>query len=288
MAEIINGKVIAAEYMDALKVRAAAFEQKAGRKAKLIVLIVGDDPSAMSYIKKNEKSCEKVGIESITLQMDGNSTTEDVIAKIIELNDDKTVNGVIIQLPMPKQIDKEAVLEALSPKKDVDGMTEVNAGELYFGMDSAFVPDTPMGVMKLLEAKNISVSGKNAVVIGRSNIVGKPMAMLLLAQNATVTICHSRTKNIAEVCRQADILVSAVGRANFVTADMVKEGAVVMDVGTNFLDGKLVGDVCFDEVEKKAGYITPVPGGCGPMTVCMLIENTLRAAEKQNGFTYLK
>lgn len=282
MAKIIDGKRFAEEYIIELKNRVCDFKSRTGRDIGLVTLIVGDNPSSLSYIRKNSASCEKVGIKSTVLQLKESSSEAEVIEAVKGLNEDKAVNGVIIQLPLPKHINKDKVIETLAPEKDVDGLTKINAANLYLGNGEAFYPNTPMGVLALLKSEGIQISGKRAVVIGRSNIVGKPMAMLLLGENATVTVCHSRTENIAEVCRQADILVSAVGRAGFVKADMVKDGAVVMDVGTNFVDGKLVGDVCFEEVKEKASYITPVPGGCGPTTVCMLMENTLRAAENQS------
>ncbi len=282
MAKIIDGKKFAADFIANLKEETEKFRAETGKSVRLATLIVGDNPSSLSYIKRNNQSCEKAGIESVVVTLPCSSSQEEVIEAVEKLNKDASVNGILLQLPMPKHIDKDKVIDALDPQKDVDGLTKRNAADLYLGNKGAFVPNTPMGVLTLMKSENVGISGKRAVVIGRSNIVGKPMAMLLLGENATVTVCHSRTQNIAEICREADILVSAVGKAGFVTGDMIKEGAVVMDVGTNFENGKLVGDVRFDEAEKKASLITPVPGGCGPVTVCMLMRNVLNAAVAQN------
>ena len=234
-------------------------------------------------MNNKKKACEAVGFQSFEYALDEDTTQEELLELVEVLNENPQVNGILVQLPLPKQIDEKAIINAISPDKDVDAFHPSNVGRIMIG-SYAFLPCTPAGVMELIASTGVSVSGKNCVVIGRSNIVGKPMAMLLLHQNGTVTICHSRTQNLKEICARADILVAAVGKANFVTADMVKEGAVVIDVGMNRLDnGKLCGDVDFAAVEPKAGYITPVPGGVGPMTIAMLMRNTLTAAKQQNG-----
>lgn len=265
---------------DELKLKIAAFVEKNGFAPGLSVIIVGDDPASAVYVRNKENACAAVGIKSTTYRLSGETTEEELLALIRRLNADKDVHGILVQLPLPKQISEETVLATISPNKDVDAFHAQNVGHIMIG-NYRFLPCTPAGVMALLERYGISVEGKHCVVIGRSNIVGKPQAMLLLEKNGTVTICHSRTKNLADITRQADILVAAVGRANFVTADMVKEGATVIDVGINRLpDGTLCGDVAFSEVEKKAYAITPVPGGVGPMTVTMLLYNTLTAAEE--------
>ena len=246
-------------------------------------MIVGNNPAARVYVNNKKKACEAVGFQSFEYALDEDTTQEELLELVEVLNENPQVNGILVQLPLPKQIDEKAIINAISPDKDVDAFHPSNVGRIMIG-SYAFLPCTPAGVMELIASTGVSVSGKNCVVIGRSNIVGKPMAMLLLHQNGTVTICHSRTQNLKEICARADILVAAVGKANFVTADMVKEGAVVIDVGMNRLDnGKLCGDVDFAAVEPKAGYITPVPGGVGPMTIAMLMRNTLTAAKQQNG-----
>lgn len=282
MAKIVDGRKFAAEFTEKIREEIAAFKEETGKSVRLATLVVGENPSSLSYIARNNKSCEKAGIESVVVSLPESSTQKEVVDAVRKLNEDSGINGILLQLPLPKHIDRERVVESIAPEKDVDGLTKINAAGLYLGSGSAFVPNTPMGVLTLMKSEGVKISGKRAVVIGRSNIVGKPMAMLLLSENATVTVCHSRTENIAEVCREADILVSAVGKAGFVTGAMIKEGAVVMDVGTNFENGKLVGDVRFEEAEKKASVITPVPGGCGPVTVCMLMKNALTAARNQN------
>ncbi len=280
MAILIDGKATSAAMKDELKLKIAAFVEKNGFAPGLSVIIVGDDPASAVYVRNKENACAAVGIKSTTYRLSGETTEEELLALIRRLNADKDVHGILVQLPLPKQICEETVLATISPNKDVDAFHAQNVGHIMIG-NYRFLPCTPAGVMALLERYGISVEGKHCVVIGRSNIVGKPQAMLLLEKNGTVTICHSRTKNLADITRQADILVAAVGRANFVTADMVKEGATVIDVGINRLsDGTLCGDVAFGEVEKKAYAITPVPGGVGPMTVTMLLYNTLTAAEE--------
>ena len=277
-AKIIDGKAISAQVKE--QVRAEIERDKV--KAGLAVVIVGDDPASRVYVNNKKKACELCGIQSFEYALPEETTQKQLLELIDTLNADISVNGILVQLPLPRHLDEKAVIERISPKKDVDAFHEMNVGKIMIG-NYSFLPCTPAGCMELIHSTGVEVAGKECVVIGRSNIVGKPMAMLLLHENGTVTVCHSKTKDLAEVCRRADILVAAVGRANFVTADMVKEGAVVIDVGINRLEnGKLCGDVKFDEVSEKAGYITPVPGGVGPMTIAMLMKNTLTAARMQN------
>ena len=279
MAHIIDGKIISASARSSIAERTAAFAEKNGFRPGLAVVIVGSDPASQVYVRNKKKGCEEVGFYSEVHEMPEETTMDELLAKIEVLKNNPAIHGILVQLPLPKHLDEKAVIDAIPPEKDVDAFHPVNTGKIMIG-DYSFLPCTPAGVMKMLEYENISVSGKECVVIGRSNIVGKPMAMLLLHANGTVTVCHSRTKNLAEVTRRADILVVAIGRANFVTADMVKEGAVVIDVGMNRnAEGKLCGDVDFENVKEKASAITPVPGGVGVMTITMLLENTLTAAE---------
>ena len=278
-AKIIDGKAISA----AVKEQVRAEIERDKIKAGLAVVIVGDDPASRVYVNNKKKACELCGIQSFEYALPAETTQKQLLELVDTLNADKSVNGILVQLPLPRHLDEKAVIERISPIKDVDAFHEMNVGKIMIG-NYAFLPCTPAGCMELIHSTGIDVAGKECVVIGRSNIVGKPMAMLLLHENGTVTVCHSKTKDLAEVCRRADILVAAVGRPNFVTADMVKDGAVVIDVGINRLEnGKLCGDVKFDEVSEKAGYITPVPGGVGPMTIAMLMKNTLTAARIQNG-----
>lgn len=274
-ARIIDGKAVSA----AVKEQVRAEIERGGIKAGLAVVIVGDDPASRVYVNNKKKACELCGIKSFEYALPAETTQEQLLELVDTLNNDDNVDGILVQLPLPKHLDEGAVIERISPKKDVDAFHESNVGKIMIG-SYAFLPCTPAGCMELIRSTGVEVAGKECVVIGRSNIVGKPMAMLLLHENGTVTVCHSKTKNLAEVCARADILVAAVGRPNFVTADMVKEGAVVIDVGINRLEnGKLCGDVKFDEVSEKAGWITPVPGGVGPMTIAMLMKNTLTAAK---------
>ncbi len=276
-ARIIDGKAVSA----AVKEQVRAEIERGGIKAGLAVVIVGDDPASRVYVNNKKKACELCGIKSFEYALPAETTQEELLELVDTLNNDDNVDGILVQLPLPKHLDEGAVIERISPKKDVDAFHESNVGKIMIG-SYAFLPCTPAGCMELIHSTGVEVAGKECVVIGRSNIVGKPMAMLLLHDNGTVTVCHSKTKNLAEVCARADILVAAVGRPNFVTADMVKEGAVVIDVGINRLDnGKLCGDVKFDEVSEKAGWITPVPGGVGPMTIAMLMKNTLTAAKQK-------
>lgn len=278
-AKIIDGKAISA----AVKEQVRAEIERDGIKAGLAVVIVGDDPASRVYVNNKKKACELCGIHSYEYALPGDATQEQLLELVDTLNADKSVNGILVQLPLPKHLDEGPVIERISPLKDVDAFHESNVGKIMIG-SYAFLPCTPAGCMELIHSTGVEVAGKECVVIGRSNIVGKPMAMLLLHENGTVTVCHSKTRDLAAVCRRADILVAAVGRPNFVTADMVKDGAVVIDVGINRLDdGKLCGDVKFDEVSEKAGFITPVPGGVGPMTIAMLMKNTLTAARIQSG-----
>lgn len=283
MAQIIDGKKVSAQVKEQVREEAAQLKASAGLQVGLAVVIVGNNPASRVYVNNKKKACEAVGFQSFEYALEEDTTQEELLELVEVLNENPQINGILVQLPLPKQIDEKAIIDAISPEKDVDAFHPFNVGRIMIG-SYAFLPCTPAGVMELIASTGVSVSGKNCVVIGRSNIVGKPMAMLLLHQNGTVTICHSRTQNLKEICAKADILVAAVGKANFVTADMVKEGAVVIDVGMNRLeDGKLCGDVDFAAVEPKAGYITPVPGGVGPMTIAMLMRNTLTAAKQQHG-----
>lgn len=281
MSKIIDGKVVSAFVKDNIKKEVEELKAK-GVTVGLAVILVGDDPASQIYVANKKKACEQLGIISEEYRLPAETKTEELLKLIDVLNNEKTINGILCQLPLPKGIDEKTVINSIAPEKDVDAFHPVNVGKIMIG-DYDFVPCTPAGIMEMLAYYNIDISGKTCVVIGRSNIVGKPMSMLLLHKNGTVTTCHSRTADLASVTSSADILVSAVGRANFVTADMVKEGAVVIDVGMNRDNGKLCGDVVFDEVEPKASFITPVPGGVGPMTIAMLMKNTLTAAKKQNG-----
>ena len=278
MAEIISGKVVSAAKREELKERVKALKDK-GISTGLAVIIVGNNSASRVYVNNKKKGCEEIGVTSFEFALPEETTEAELLSLIEKLNNDDRVDGILCQLPLPKHIDEKVILNSIDPAKDVDAFHPVNVGHIMIG-DFTFLPCTPAGIMEMLKYYNISVSGKKCVVIGRSNIVGKPMAMLLLKENGTVEICHSRTENLKEETLSADILVAAVGIANFVTADMVKDGAVVIDVGMNRNEeGKLCGDVCFDEVEKKASFITPVPGGVGPMTITMLLENTVRSAE---------
>lgn len=282
MAKIIDGKVISAAVKEEVAKEVAELKAQ-GIIPGLAVIIVGDDPASRVYVNNKKKACEQLGMLSREYTMPAETTEEELLSLIKELNTDPEINGILCQLPLPSHLNEELVINTIIPEKDVDAFHPHNVGKIMIG-NYDFLPCTPAGIMEMLKYENIDITGKECVVIGRSNIVGKPMSMLLLHKNGTVTVCHSRTKNLKEVCLRADILVAAVGRANFVTADMVKDGAVVIDVGINRLEnGKLCGDVNFAEVEPKASYITPVPGGVGPMTIATLMKNTLTAAKKQNG-----
>lgn len=278
-ATLIDGRAVAKALKEEIAQRTQAMIAQ-GVTPHLAVVLVGEDPASQVYVRNKENGCIKAGIRSTVIRLEEDCTQQELEETVKRLNADASVDGILVQLPLPKHLNEASVLRLIDPDKDVDGFHAMNSGRLMNGQPG-FVPCTPLGVMKLLEAYGIDPAGKHAVVIGRSNIVGKPMAMLLLRANATVTICHSRTQNLADITRQADILVAAVGRANFVTADMVKPGAAVIDVGINRVDGKIVGDVDFDAVSGVAGYITPVPGGVGQMTIAMLLANTLDAAAKR-------
>ena len=283
MARIIDGKKIAELTRADIAARVAAFKEKNGYAPGLAVVIVGENPASKVYVRNKKKASEEAGMYSVVCEMPETTTQAELMEKLRELKEDEKIHGILVQLPLPKHLDEDEVLRFIPPSKDVDAFHAENTGHIMIG-DYQFLPCTPAGVMTMLKHENIDVAGKNCVVVGRSNIVGKPMAMLLLHANGTVTICHSRTRNLAAVTREADILVVAIGRANYLTADMVKEGAVVIDVGINRLpDGKLCGDVAFDEVKELASAITPVPGGVGPMTITMLLKNTLMAARLQIG-----
>jgi methylenetetrahydrofolate dehydrogenase (NADP+)/methenyltetrahydrofolate cyclohydrolase len=281
MATIIDGKLVSSEVRKSLALEVQEFKAATGVTPGLAVILVGNDPASAVYVRNKHKGCEEAGMNSYQIYLPEETTEEELLKKIDELNMNKDVHGILVQLPLPKHISEDKVIAKISEEKDVDAFNTSNVGKIVTGKYS-FLPCTPAGIMELLKFYNVDISGKECVVIGRSNIVGKPMALLLLAENGTVTVCHSRTKNLAEVTRRADILVVAIGRANFVGADMVKEGAVVIDVGINRLEnGKLAGDVDFAAVEPKTSMITPVPGGVGPMTISMLLKNTLTAAKNQ-------
>ena len=278
MAIRIDGKAISAEIRAELKEQTEAFVAARGYRPGLAVIIVGEDPASQVYVRNKKRACEEVGFYSRGYELPASTSQKELLALIDTLNADPAIHGILVQLPLPKHLDESEVLLRIDPKKDVDAFHPYNVGKIMIG-DYRFLPCTPAGVMALLERTGIEIAGKKCVVVGRSNIVGKPMAMLLLHANGTVTVCHSRTKELSSVTREADILVVAIGRAEFITADMVKPGAVVIDVGMNRrADGKLTGDVDFAAVEPIASAITPVPGGVGPMTITMLLQNTLTAA----------
>ena len=276
--KILDGKAVSLKVKESVKVRADELK-KFGVEPTLAVVLVGEDKASQTYVRAKEKACNEYGIKSVAHRLSENTTQNELLALINVLNLDDSIHGILVQLPLPKHIDTNVVLAAIDPRKDVDGFHAVNVGKLVSGLDG-FVPCTPLGVMEILKEYGIDVAGLNAVVIGRSNIVGKPMANLLLNASATVTVTHSKTKNLKEICKNADLIVAAIGKPFFLKADMVKDGAVVVDVGINRLDdGRLVGDVDFDEVAPKCSYITPVPGGVGPMTISMLLNNTILAAQ---------
>ena len=282
MAQIIDGKAISAQIRQEIKQETESFATEHGFRPGLAVIIVGEDPASQVYVRNKKRACDEVGFYSESYELPADTTQNELNALVDKLNADDKIHGILCQLPLPKHLNENEVILRIDPKKDVDAFHPYNVGKIMIG-DYSFLPCTPAGVMALLERSGIDIIGKECVVVGRSNIVGKPQAMLLLHANATVTICHSRTKNLAEVCRTADILVVAIGKADFVTADMVKPGAVVIDVGMNRkANGKLTGDVDYASVSEVAGYITPVPGGVGPMTITMLLKNTLTAAREQN------
>ncbi|MCX8083764.1 MAG: bifunctional methylenetetrahydrofolate dehydrogenase/methenyltetrahydrofolate cyclohydrolase FolD [Calditerrivibrio sp.] len=279
MAILIDGKKISEKIRGYLKSKVISYKEKHDRVPGIAVILVGEDPASTVYVNMKEKACLEAGYKSVVERLPADSTTDDVLKLVDTFNKDRSINGILVQLPLPKQIDEKKILFSIDPSKDVDGFHPFNVGLMHIGEDTLF-PCTPYGVMKMFEEHSIDLTGKNAVVLGRSNIVGKPMAALLLKANATVTICHSKTKNLPDVCKGADVLIAAIGKPHFVTKEFVKDGAVVIDVGINRLDGKLVGDVKFDEVKDIASYITPVPGGVGPMTITMLMYNTMKAFER--------
>ena len=282
MAIIIDGKELAKKIRNNLRIECEELKQK-NIKSKLAVIMVGDDPASKVYVRNKSKACEDVGIEYDEYLLDKETTQKELIELIKKLNDEKNINGILLQSPIPSNLDINEAFRTIAPEKDVDGFNPVNVGKLVLNQDT-FVSCTPYGIIKMFEEYNIDLSGKNVVILGRSNIVGKPLIHCCLNKNATVTTCHSKTQNLAQKAKEADILISAIGKAHFVTADMVKENAVVIDVGINRLDnGKITGDVDFENVKEKVSYITPVPGGVGPMTIAMLMNNVIKATRRQNG-----
>ena len=277
---LIDGKKVAKEIRDAIGREVEQLKAQSGKVPGLATVLVGEDPASAVYVRSKNKICKELGFISLEHILPQDTQEKDLLALVEELNSNEAISGILVQLPLPKHIDSIKILEAIDPAKDVDGFHPVSMGRLMMGT-AALAPCTPSGIIEMLDRYDVEIEGKHAVVLGRSNIVGKPVAMLLLHRNATVTICHSRTRNLPEVTRTADILITAVGKPKMVTGEMVKEGAVVIDVGINRVDGKLVGDVAFDEVEPKASLITPVPGGVGPMTIAMLMQNTLKAFKAQ-------
>lgn len=277
-AEIINGQLLAKELRENMKNEVTELKQK-GLTPHLTVILIGDDPASHSYVRGKEKASAEVGISSEIIRMDKTVDQKTLLTKIAELNKDENVHGILVQLPLPNHIEEQKVIEAIDPAKDVDGFHPINIGRMMVGQD-AFLPCTPYGIIEMLKSKNIEIAGKHVVVIGRSNIVGKPMGQLLLNENATVTYCHSKTQDIKNYTKKADILIVAVGKANIVDASYIKDGAVVIDVGVNRTEeGKLTGDVDFDDVKEVASFLTPVPKGVGPMTITMLLSNTIKAAK---------
>lgn len=282
MSKIIDGKAVSAQVKERIKAETAELK-KQGIEVGLAVVIVGDDPASKVYVRNKKRACEEVGFNSYEFALPEDTTEEQLLELVQKLNADDKVNGILVQLPLPKHLDDKVIINNILPEKDVDAFHPVNVGKIMIG-DYSFLPCTPAGVMELIASSGTEIAGKECVVIGRSNIVGKPQAMLLLHKSGTVTVCHSKTKNLKEVCQRADILVAAVGRAKMITSDYIKEGAVVIDVGMNRDEnGKLCGDVDFEDCKEKAGFITPVPGGVGPMTIAMLMQNTLTAAKVKNG-----
>lgn len=278
-AGILDGKAMSKELREAVAARVEKLKEDYGITPGLAVILVGNDPASEIYVRNKGLGCNETGIYSETIHMPENTTQDELEQKIEQLNHNPSIHGILVQLPLPEHLNEQHALAMIAPEKDVDGFHLINVGHLMTGTDGV-VACTPKGALHMIKSTGIDLNGKHAVVIGRSNIVGKPMAMLLLQENCTVTICHSKTVDLKKITKNADILVAAVGRAGFVTADMVKPGAIVIDVGINRVDGKVVGDVCFDEVSQIAAWITPVPGGVGRMTITMLLENTLEAAER--------
>lgn len=282
MAVIIDGKELAKKIRANLKIECEELKKK-NINSKLAVIMVGEDPASKVYVRNKSRACEDVGVKYEEYLLDVNTTQKELVELIEKLNNDKTINGILLQSPIPSSLDINEAFRTISPEKDVDGFNPINVGMLVLNQDT-FVSCTPYGIMKMFEEYNIDLTGKNVVILGRSNIVGKPLIHCCLNKNATVTSCHSKTQNLAQKAKEADVLISAIGKANFVTADMVKDGAVVIDVGINRLDnGKITGDVNFESVKEKASYITPVPGGVGPMTIAMLMNNVIKATKRQNG-----
>ena len=278
-AQILDGKALAEQIRQGLKKRVERLKQEHGLTPGLATVLVGDNPASKVYVNIKEKTCKEVGIKSERMDLPENTSEEELIALIKTLNGRKDIHGILVQLPLPKGLNEKRILDLIDPAKDVDGFHYANMGQFFLG-NKGVIPCTPKGVMALIDSTQQDLTGKHAVVVGRSNTVGKPAALLLLDKNCTVTVCHSRTKDLGEMTRQADVLVAAVGKAHLITKEMVKEGAIVIDVGINRVDGKLVGDVDFEAVKEIASFITPVPGGVGPMTVAMLMETTLDIAEK--------
>ena len=278
----MDGKALSLSLEAELKLKVDALREKNARIPKLVVVLVGDNPASKTYVKNKAKACERVGFLSEIIELDGSISQEIVLSTIDRLNRDETVDGILVQLPVPKHLDAKAIVHALDPNKDVDGLHPLNVAKLYEN-EKGFVPCTPKGIMRLLKEYQIDVVGKHCVVLGRSNLVGRPVAQLLLNENATVTICHSKTQNLSEFTKQADIIVVAIGRANFLTSKDVNHAECIIDVGINRVDGKLVGDVAYDELVDKVDAMTPVPGGVGPMTIGMLLENTLEAYTMHEG-----
>ena len=279
---ILSGKDLASRLKENMCSGVKDLEKTFGRTPHLAVIIVGSNPASQSYVKNKSKACEEVGIRNTTIALPEDISEQELLRTITELNLNPDVNGILVQLPLPSHIDEHRVMNRIAPEKDVDGFHPVNVDALYTGKSTGIIPCTPKGIIHLLKDTNIDIAGKNAVVIGRSNIVGFPIAKLLLDNNATVTICHSKTQNLKDITSKADILIVAIGKAKFVTEDIVKPGAVVIDVGINRVDGKIVGDVDFDNVKEKASFITPVPGGVGPMTIACLLENTIHCFTLQH------
>ena len=280
MATVVSGKELAEKIRGRLKEKVADFKKKYGYAPGLAVILVGEDPASKVYVNNKEKACIALGMKSEVRRLPQSTTEQELLCLIDEYNKREDIHGLLVQFPLPAHLSQKAVLERIDPNKDVDGLTVANSGALASGMPG-LVSCTPRGIIELIRSTGVQIAGKQAVVVGRSNLVGKPVALLLLGENATVTICHSRTKNLKEICAGADILVAAMGKPEFLGGEYIKEGAVVIDVGTSRVEGKLKGDVKFEEAAKKAAFITPVPGGVGPMTITMLLDNTLLAAERQ-------
>ncbi len=279
-AQLLNGKDLAQKIRTDLAERASRLAEKTGRMPGLAAVLVGDDPASQMYVSKKHQACQEAGFHSELIQLSDSISQEELLKRVRDLNRSAAIDGILVQLPLPEAIDENTVLEAVLPEKDVDGFHPLNQGKLMLGLDG-FVPATPKGVVRLLVENGVKLAGKHVVIVGRSSIVGKPLALLMLRENATVTVCHSKTKNLEKMTSQADVLIAAVGKAGLITADHVRSGAVVVDVGTNHVNGKLKGDVDFDAVKEKASWITPVPGGVGPMTIAMLLENTFESYEKR-------